>query len=353
MYRISLSSLSELLGVHFDACVSVYLPLDNKALQSSARSAAFRRLRKEALTVLETSSKGTSSSRITRSLMEFEKTLERNPFPNARGMAVFVHRDFAGYMPLREACESSVTVANSFHLKPLFPLLDASNTWSLLDIADDNSRLFSCRAGEAEETGIHMAGLKRLRGVLQGANTTDAPAFGLLRRVKQDVSGSVPARLVIRAPEAYHAGLRTMAHRFGLLTTFLNRPSSSKEDFHNSGFVQEGWQSIRTGLEAGKFAMLRFLQNEYYRGKALTDPSEVVRRIRSGNLQTLVFREDLKQRGEIDWEEGRVVFLNENRKQSFGDCVIDDIAERALRAHAQVYSAPSRQMPLGTSLIAI
>jgi hypothetical protein len=117
--------------------------------------------------------------------------------------------------------------------------------------------------------------------------------------------------------------------------------------------VQEGWQSIRTGLEAGKFAMLRFLQNEYYRGKALTDPSEVVRRIRSGNLQTLVFREDLKQRGEIDWEEGRVVFLNENRKQSFGDCVIDDIAERALRAHAQVYSAPSRQMPLGTSLIAI
>ena len=124
-------------------CVSIFMPTHKGGPETRQDPIRFKNLIKEAEERLIEGDNGLNHSDAV-SLLTPAHEIDREDFWRHQdaGLALFIAPDFFRYYRVPIEFEELVVVSDRFHLKPLLPLLNGDGRFYLLDLSQQNIRLF-------------------------------------------------------------------------------------------------------------------------------------------------------------------------------------------------------------------
>lgn len=341
MLRLSLADLPSLLECDSEACVSIYLSRPVNGSASEGFKGHYRALVKRAESVLGSNARLQTKTRLLNNLRGFGSYILEKGHDLPHGVALFASPSFLGWFPLPVRTRGAVFVSNSFHIRPLLPYLNPASRWHALIIGDDSSMLFRCAADAGELIARCSTGANRLR--------TKSTAAGKLERwVFERLAHPGAAPLVVAAPDDVKVDLDGLEAASILSTPFVGTDGATRGD---SLAPTQLWPRVKLHLLTRTDAILTDLRKEYARGRATTRPEEVVARLRNGGIRALAISDGGNVRGRVDWRAGAL--CREAASSGYGDCVLDDIVERALREHCRIVHTDATCLPPGALLLAV
>lgn|GEM_PF-5227462 len=257
------------------------------------------------------------------------------------GVAFFASTSFSGWFPLPERIRGAVFVSSSFHIRPLLPYLNPSTRWHALVIGDEATSLFRCSADSGELIARCSTGANRIR-----AGSAATEKLEQWARTRLTVSSEAP--LVLTAPHDVRsqlAGLKVMSI---IRRLFVGTDGVIHGDVSAPAKL---WSEVKPFLQSHADCLLLDLRKEFALGRAITRPEDVIARLHKGGLRALAISEEGQMRGRIDWRSGAM--RRDTVTNGYGDCVLDDILERALRKQCRIVQAGARDLPPGALLLAV
>lgn len=134
--------LKRLAQAEDDVCISIYMPTVRFESDLSQNPIRYKNLLREARQQL--ASQGYRDDRIDELLSAAKRQLDSTRFWRrmSEGMAAFITAESTTFYRLPISFDEVVVVGDSFHLKPLFPLIATNNRYYLLALSKNDVRLY-------------------------------------------------------------------------------------------------------------------------------------------------------------------------------------------------------------------
>ncbi|MEI7922359.1 MAG: hypothetical protein WCJ40_10655 [Planctomycetota bacterium] len=372
MSFISSSDLKHLLNPFSgEACVSLYQATHCSFPDSMQDQIQFKNLLKVLEAKLIDHLKGREIRSILKAFSEFESDDEfwRN---RTQGFAMFYHNGHIHRFDMPRAMPNLVIVSDSFHLKPIFRILQTADRFNILTLDRYHSEVFE--ATRDSITPLHLKDMPQFRKERDSGART--------RVGEQHMSGSGHAVMVIHEvddqlqdaqffQEVDHFVERNLSSQTNLPLVLVALPEHQgtfRKISKNPHLLQQGVSTGPASLTISELrdhaycvikihqhaliqAQLDDVESAKAQEKGSTDLSEISRAAVAGRVATLLIDADRTIPGKIDPATGEIHTTDFD--QSKADDILDDLMEIVFRASGKISILPSDLMPINTGVAAI
>jgi hypothetical protein len=386
------ADLRVLLAQHRPPCISIYEPTHRSFPSSSEEDPVrYRNLLRQA----ESSLRRRYPAREFRPVLEkLERFATDDDFwiHSAAALAVFGSPDELRVFKLSEPVPEMLSVADSFHIKPLIRVLQREERYQVLALTLSRAKLF-----EGTRDSLHPIDLSGIPATLEDALGTEitepflkvtrsygagaagaAPMFHgqgdrkdernldrerffriIDRQIQEHFSNRTKLPLVLVAVAENQGHFRALSHNPSLLPrgVELDPGALSLESLHE--LVWE--QVLRPYFEERLQTTLSDYREARAHGRGSDRPEEIAEALAQGRVGTLLVEENRTIPGRVDAVAGRVAYaesaetadVDPGAGEPSTDDILDDLAEAVLRTRGTVLVVPAEKMPTQTGVAAI
>jgi hypothetical protein len=358
----------ELLAEHRHPCISIYQPLSRPPISGHPDAVEFGDLLRKAEALLA-GQEGQGAQDAKAALERLETFRKDNAFwrqhANSEGLALFASPDYSRVVELGRRVEPSVTVADSFHVKPLIRTLQQVQRYHVLCVELRHVRLFEGDPYRLTELPADDVP-KSLDDVLATASTGPDFVDDHDRRDAQaEQNWAPPGRVsVARFFRQVDEAVRDHYSRREQIPVIVVADVQYLRDFlaisKNEFVLKEGIPLNPHGVtpdrlraEASRIVgrqfeqQLQVIKDAYQAAKARHLGSDEIPQVAEaaavGRVGTLLVDSDAKIPGILHRDSG---FLEQALPSDpRADDILDDLAEMVLKTDGQVFVLPHAQMP--------
>lgn len=380
MPQVNRDTLRALMAEQEGPCLSLYQPTNRAIPEKQQDPIRFRNLLKE----LEASLKREFPGREVQSLLEpFRKLAGDSAFWNhARdGLAVFGNsKGIQTYKVQRPVPELAIA-ATSFHVKPLIRIVQTADRYQILGLSRHEARLFQANrdtvdeiepapevprkygdipAGVEDEAprpvsshqSVGSEGHTFYPGHGSSIDFSDKEAERFFRAVDRAVlehhSRPSGLPLILAALPEHHDLFRKVSHNPFLAPEGLPfEPKSPPDD----QLRQAAWKLMEPIFHDELSKVVNDFNEARSKNLSSADVVDVARAVIAGRVGALLVEADRQVPGKLDPATGQVEFSDLGDPRV--DDILDDLAERVLKAGGDVIVAPARLMPEPSGLAAV
>lgn len=360
-------------------CVSLYQPTHRSHPDNLQDPIRFRNLVK----TLEESLRLKHDSRKTTALLKpFWQLAEDTEFwrQSNNGLVALGAASFFRVYRLQRPVPEIAIVAESFHLKPLLRILQSADRYHILALSRKQVSLFEGnrdavapvefspivadlidRAQKATRKSAHVEvnavptapSVTAVRGGQgTGDDTTDHDTERYFRTVDRIIlehySGPSGLPLLLAALPEHHTPFHKISRNSLLLKSGIE---GNPEALSIDALRDRAWQMIEPHYRARLAGMADVFVAAKAKGAGDDDLEQVVKASAANRVGTLFIEADRRIPGRLDDVTGEVEF--DDMAQPDVDDLLDDLAEKVLKAGGQVIVVPAERMPSDTGLAAI
>lgn len=357
--------------------VSLYMPTHRVEREQQQDPIRLKNLLAEAETKLLAN--GLHRSEVERLMRPAEELLWRNDFwrHQSDGLAIFLSNDFSTIYRLPAEFKDLVVIANSFHIKPLLPLLGRVGKFYILGLSLNNIRLFQGTPDTISEIELsfptsmdeapwtdeperylnfHSSSVStRQAGVFHGHGINDDEKKNILRFfhvVNEGLNTLIEDKTVPMIP----AGVDYLIPIYQEASTYpniLKDSISGNPDRENLNELHEqAWKIIKPIFEESQ--KKAFEKYEQLKGQqsiqATNDISTAVKAARFGQVETLFVPLGIQIWGRYDEVNDKVILGSQVISEN--EDLLDLVAAETILNSGQVFAVPREQLP-GEELAAI
>lgn len=376
MIQLSQSELQKLATASNYPCISIYMPAEKAGAETRKNSIRFKNLLSEAE---EKVAEMFDKSALTEPLQSAESYIENYDFWQHQdcGLAFFIDRSGVKYYRLPSSFAELVMVGESFHLKPLLPVIANDSKFYLLALSQNQVRFFfgshysinelklpenvppslaeALKYDDPEkQTQFHTGdagGSPIYHG--QGVGTTDnkdeIKRFfhkvndGLTGVLQEENTPLVLAGVEFLLPIYHEANSYTNLLEEGVIG---NPENISAEELH-----QQAWSIIEPLLIAQRKEAIDQYYNLSGTGEATQKLEEIVPAAVNGQIDTLFVRANTQKWGKFEQQENKVTVYNEAEDSSVD--LLDLAATNTFFQGGKIYVMDEDKMPEDTLMMAI
>ena len=383
--------LSRLLQPHAPPCVTVTMPLHGKPPDSSQDGRRWAQLVARAKGEIESHPRHATAADAGKVVERLQVVGERSADdPDERGfwnrgrlgLVAFASPDWTASYQVPIALEEQVVVAESFHVKPLLPLLMDDARFHVLALEPRSVRLFQGNAERMEE--LHVPGVPRSMSEAIGTEYDDShqgrsfhgsPDHGkgrgggaggvhfhgyggsdgdaqkdydkffraVDRAVLELVSQPSGLPLVLCALAEHHPVYRRVSHDAHLMPEgILQSPKlMDAQEIHD-----KAWALLASRRKARVDQAIEAFGSLEAHGLGSRDPAEIARAAVMGRVARLLLEKGRDLPGSLDRATGEVAW------GGAGADVLDDLAELVLAQAGDVLIVDKERMPVRTGAAA-
>jgi len=369
MRMLQTNDLPQLLESQPGPCVSLYLDMTKEGRDPQTIRSRWNRLVKEANAVIKRNFPPHRARFLLEPMRAVPGIVSRPP-PNAKGLALFRSFTMAGIYPVTEKAPELMTVADTFHLKPLLKVILEQERYFALALSQRRISLY-----EGNREGVKLVATfdadyddDATAGSSAKGKTIDVP------RGREGRDATVqfrPLSRVTRFVELTEPHIWTLLHRESsplvlVGTPFMHRiyrnmncyPYLSENGVmaclpQKPGIIhQRTWPIAERIFLKGETALCEAFFEEKTKDKASDDLHEIAKGSVAGRVATLLISTGEKKFGTIDRDNGKVE-LRDPVSGAFGDDVLDDIAQEVITRKGQAYALPQGAMPTASPIAAV
>jgi hypothetical protein len=377
------ADLKQLLEPSGFPCLSLYMPTHRGGDQQQDHLLIKNMLRQAADRL---AASGLKNAEVEDFLRPAQALLEDREFWQhaGDGLALFLSPGFSLSYRLPGSFKELLVIGNSFHIKPLLPLLSGDGKFYLLALSKNEARLYVGTRDAIEE--VELKGVPRNMqealwmdeserfesfhtgtqspggsggerpAVFHGQNPQDEEKDNILRYFRmvdrgiQSLLNERTVPLVIAGAEFLHPIYRQASTYPGLFQEGLtgNMEEAGVKDMH-----ARAWQLVeplfnqQRGAAEETFRQYDGQQN----GLATSDLKEAVKAAEIGQVETLFVPLGVEHWGRYEPDSHRVLVDRKPRPDS--EDLLDLAARKTLLSSGQVYAVPSEELPGEGELAAI
>ncbi len=367
-----------LLAGHEPPCLSLYLPTSRRHPENQQDPIRFKNL----LSELERSlGQGYSASRTATLLKPFRDLASQPAFWNHTwdGLAIFGAADFFRVVKLQQTVAELAVVANSFHVKPLLPILHSSGRYHVLCLSRGEIKLFEGDRDHLDEielapaiprTASDLGGdptephltVASYGGTGQGgamhhghgskndeAAIDDERFFRAVdRAIVEHHSRPSGLPLVLAALTQHHSLFRRLSQNPHLAATGIEADPAS---LSNDQLRQRSWAILEPQFLADVEALANEFRAALAKGMGSDDMGEIARAAAASRVQTLLIDVSCQIPGRLNGETGEITSSPSEDPQT--DDLVDDLAELVLSRKGKVLALTPSEMPTSSGVAAI
>jgi hypothetical protein len=384
MRQLTSGHLAGLLADHEPPCISLYLPTHRNHPENQQDPIRYRNL----LTEMENSLRQKYPTREVRALLEKFQMLARDDrFWNHRtdGLAVFSSPHTFQMFELQRTVPELLIVADSFHIKPLFRMLQSADRYQILALNRHEAKLYEgnrygldpvdlpnvpstiTEALGEELTEQHLtvasygAGAARAAG---GGATPSIHAHGdkkdevdsdrdrffraIDRAILEHHSRPSELPLMLATLKEYHDPFHAVSHNPFLMVDGIMMNS---EALNLDQLRAEAWRIVEPMYLNRLAKMVDAYQMARSRDLGSDDVTQIAEAATAGRVETLLVEADRQIPGRVDPATGEI-HAGDIADPEVDD-VLDDLVERVLRIKGDVVLVPADRMPSTTGAAAI
>ncbi len=371
MAMITANDLRHLLNpASGDTCVSLYMKTHMTWPESEQNPILYKNLVKELETTLANHFKGRDYKPL---LADFQQFLNEDDFWKNRkpALAMFHHRGHLHVYDLPRSVPDGIHMADSFHLKPIFRILQTTDRFNILTLDRHAAHLF-----EASRDSIIPLSLNDLpenpkshdNGARTRVGEQHFSAFGSSVVTIHDVDEKrVDADFFAEVDKYVTQQLTNQNHLPLVLVALSEHQGTFRKVSHNQMLLKEGVSAgpnhlpLRD-LRDQAFAVVEHSQHQFMRnlisqveaasahGKGSTDLADVAKAAVSGRVGTIIVDADKTIGGRLSPDGG--ILKTDNNHPDVDD-LLDDLMETVFRADGTVHVLPSGLMPINSGVAAL
>ena len=376
MIPLSQSELQKLATESNSPCISIYMPAEKAGAETRKNSILFKNLLSEAE---EKVAEMFDKSELRESLQSAESYIENYDFWQHQdsGLAFFIDRSGVKYYRLPSSFEELVLVGQSFHLKPLLPVIANDSKFYLLALSQNEVRFFfgshysineiklpdnvppslaeALKYDDPEkQTQFHTGdagGSPIYHG--QGVGTTDNKDE--IKRFFNKVDDGLKAVLQEENTPLILAGVEFLLpiyHEANSYNNLLekgvigNPENMSAEELH-----EQAWSIIEPLLISQRKEAIDQYYNLSGTGEATQKLEEIVPAAVNGQIDTLFVRANTQKWGKFEQQENKVTVYSEAEDSSVD--LLDLAATNTFFQGGKIYVMDEDKMPEDASMMAI
>ena len=376
MIPLSQSELQKLATESNSPCISIYMPAEKAGAETRKNSILFKNLLSEAE---EKVAEMFDKSELRESLQSAESYIENYDFWQHQdsGLAFFIDRSGVKYYRLPSSFEELVVVGQSFHLKPLLPVIANDSKFYLLALSQNEVRFFfgshysineiklpdnvppslaeALKYDDPEkQTQFHTGdagGSPIYHG--QGVGTTDNKDE--IKRFFNKVDDGLKAVLQEENTPLILAGVEFLLpiyHEANSYNNLLekgvigNPENMSAEELH-----EQAWSIIEPLLISQRKEAIDQYYNLSGTGEATQKLEEIVPAAVNGQIDTLFVRANTQKWGKFEQQENKVIVYSEAEDSTVD--LLDLAATNAFFQGGKIYVMDEDKMPEDTLMMAI
>jgi hypothetical protein len=372
--QLTQQTLNQLLSPHEPPCISIYQPTSRHHPGITGDPIRFKNL----LRRVEDELKQKYKNRQVQPLMkELRALLDDRDFWNHQldGLAIFRSGDSLSILRLPRAVPEIVTVADTFHTKPLVRILQTTGRYHILCISQSDVSLL-----EGDRDTLHAVELDNVPQSIGETNLYDIdrdraharPEASAIRhgqindveeeqdvvaldrffrvvdkRISEDYSIPAGLPLILAAVTEYHDLFRKVSKNPNLVQEGIRlNPGALGLDRLRA----EAWRIIEPYYHQRTRKLIDDFHVAMARQSAAEDVAQVAEAATHGRVAALLVDANKQIGGSVD-STGHVEF--KDIKDPATDDLLDDTAEYVLKAGGQVLVIPHELMPTRTGVAAI
>jgi hypothetical protein len=376
------ADLKKLISQQGKWCVSLYMPTHRMGREQQQDPIRLKNLLAEAETKLLAT--GIRRPEVQKLMEPAEQLLWNRSFwqHQSDGLAIFLSNDFSIVYRLPAEFKELLVIANSFHIKPLVPLLSRTGSFYVLALSMNNVRLFQGTPDTISEIALDfptsmeealwMDDPERQLNLHSSQKTTNATRGGAPVYHGNDLSDEDKTN-ILRFFQTVNQGLNTLIedHTIPMVLAGVDyllpiyREATTYQNILADGIAgnpdrerikelhQEAWNIARPLFEESqkkayeKFEQLLGQQSEL----AVKDVATAVKAAHFGQVETLFVPLAVQIWGKYDSQNNRVLKAPEPGAE-FED-LLDFAAAETILNSGQVFAVPREQLPGDGELAAI
>jgi hypothetical protein len=370
MKCLTLSDLKTMVGSH-EPCLSIYIPLagsrdrDRETIENQLASAIV-----QARTMFPYIASVFTDVDVGKLMADLciNKTKSNASIQPWKCVAYFKSPSIEGYYPLAEISEDLCVVANSYHLKPLFGLIQVKPNYALIRLEDAavtlhtgsiagmyHSKIFERKTDDTlwpSSEGVsavkrRLLSMERRRAEKSGgARFYRQAASSIRRHVNLDEVPAIlmgPAKMI----KAFIAANRFKASFIRTINTDKFFVVNELDYLHQLALESLAGHDVSRALKGiFEFKHLRRF------GSAIDTLGQVAKAAEEGIIKSLLIR-----RGVNIWSDtspsSPVIQFGQKEPPSAADDVLDDIGELVLATGGEVHLVNARDMPTQSPVAAV
>lgn len=368
-----------LFDAHEPPCLSLYQPTHRHRPDNSQDRIRFGNLVKS----LEESLRQKFSNRAARPLLEpFLALAENRGFwmHTFDGLAVLGAADFFRVYRLQRPVAELAVVAESFHIKPLFRILQSADRYQVLGLDRQKIKLFEGNRDALDEidlapgvpatieqalgeeltephltvasygTGAGGPAMRHGHGSKKDELDKDAERFfrAVDRAILQHHSRPSGLPLILAALAEYHNVFRQVSQNPFLLPQGIDGDPSA---WPIDALRERAWSVVEPRYLARLAGFLEGFGTAKPRGLAAEDPSLVGQAAVAGRVGTLLIEADRHIPGRMDYTSGKIEPADLAHPEV--DDLLDDLGQLVLKKGGEIVIVPAERMPTKSGVAAI
>lgn len=391
MRSFTREDLSTLMAPTSGPCVTVCMPTHRRPPESQQDPIRYKNLLKDAIAKLEQGhgKRGDGVAAIVSRLESLGNGGEDGAsFWNHQreGLAVFASPDHFSYHCVPEPLREITVVSDSFHVKPLLPVLFDDARYDVLAIQRNEVRLWEGdrdeihplpmdgipenledavgHAWDDQHDDVNFHGFRPKAAKAQGAGgdvhfhgsggaerSAEAEIERFFRvvdeAVRENVSKKSGLPLLLCAIDDYHSAFRAVSSNPHLDETGIHKdPGSMTPD----QIREAAWSVFEPRRRARLDEALANVQEGVGKGTGSNEIEDIGPACVQNRVKVLVIQEKCRVWGRVDRETGAVEVTGEEGAGSAD--ILDDLAEMVLARGGDVVLAPAERMPDGAKAMA-
>lgn len=358
-------------------CISLYIPTHRVGREQQQDPIRLKNSLAEAETKLLVN--GLRRPQVEELMQPAEELLWRDSFWRhlSDGLAIFLSDDLSVIYRLPVEFEELLVIANSFHIKPLLPLLGRVGKFYILGLSLNNIRLFQGTPDTMSEIALnfptsmdealwmdeperylnlHSSSVSTRQAIFHGHGIDEDEKKNILRFF-YTVNEGLNALIEDKTVPMILAGVDYLLPIYREASTYPNMLKDSvtgNPDRENLNELhQRAWNIVKPLFEESQkkaFEKYRQLSGQQS-AQATSDLSTAVKAAKFGQVETLFVPLGVQIWGRYD-EANNKVILN-SRPDAENEDLLDLAAAETILNSGQVFAVPGEQMPGGSNLAAI
>lgn len=365
MKQMSRIQVQTLIEADTPPCVSIYVPLKH-AGQGEGLDGCYRNLLETTEQLLNTKFTERVSAKILEPLKKL--SIEEHGSEREGTLVLFKSPVFEGYIVVAKELPGLAVVSESFHIKPLLEILQPSSDFYLLSLGMNSAVLYRGNSLIIEQVRQFTVSTKDSFEILLEPTS---PQPGLLSRAILSVGfrlgGRVREALMTRFYASIDVQVSALIGKRGIplilegsrKNTALYRETNSLRNLRwaqvrSSPLLRGAERIADCHVQAARIAKL-FHENERRnsisrardagrRGALALGVGEVVKALGSGEVETLLVRENEMLWGRVDWSSGNVI-PHPCQIDAYDEDVLDDCVEKAVKHGIRVVMVEESEFP--------
>lgn len=368
MRMLQTNDLPQLLKDQPGPCVSLYLDMTKEGRDPQAIRSKWTGLVKEANAVIKRNFPSHRARFLLEPMREVPEILSKPP-SHTQSMALFRSFTTAGVYPITERMPELVTVADTFHLKPLLKVIQEQERYFALALSQrqislyegnrEGMKLLASFNADYDDEVKGTSGKAQKIEVPRGRDGRDATVqFRPLSRVTRFVELTEPhiwSRLQKETSPLILVGTPFMHRIYRNMNCYpyLNEHGVMASLPHRRDVIhQRTWPIAERIFVKSEIALCERYFEEKTKDKASDNLHEIAKGAVEGRVSSLLVSKGAQKFGLLNRDNGRIE-LRDPASGSIGDDVLDDIAQEVIVRKGQAYVLPPEAMPTASPIAAV